>query len=386
MLEQEHLYKVLIPYTESANPNKRFKVEYSIEAPNRETALKKAEREFNSYTQFSSASWVRILDRENLRAWRILPHAPQTIQDIEKMAGDLANLDLDTLYNVLKALGELEDASYINQIIPLLDHQNQDLSSLAAETLGKIGDNAVLPTLLEKFTSSSHPRFKACILSSISRLATAGDALQEPIIQALGDPDSRVRANAVELVEKLKLSGHAMKLVPMLTDEDNRVRANVLKALWNTHNRVALKKALHEMADDTNRWMRISAAFVLQHTDMEERKEVLRKLISDPDTDVKNASRTTLFRIDDKSCIPLLLDLLFLQPELVEEVRKKLTNYGHEWFSALLDYQPKNREHAKVLKKLLNSLGEIVYREKGFLSWLKFKSTGLFSSFKTLET
>jgi HEAT repeat protein len=375
----EYLYKVVIPYRESANPNKRFKIEYSIEAPNREIALKRAEREFMGYTQYSSASWVRILDRENLRAWRLLPNAPQTVAELDQLAVDLNTLDPDTLYNVLKALGELEDTSHAPAIRSLLSHANPDLAALAAETLGKIGDRDGFSDLVKAYGPESHPVLKACILSSLGRLAKAGDPIEEVAGQALGDTDARVRANAVELVEKLKLSGILRQLVPMLSDEDNRVRANVLKALWNSHDRAALLRTLREMIAAPNRWMRISAAFVLQHIDLEERPGLLEQILRDPDPDVHAAARTTLFRLNDRACIPLLLNLLASHPEMLEDVKKRLEAFPAEDFFLLPASPPLDREHARTLRKLGGLLGETLYRRYGFLLWMRFKLAGFFS-------
>lgn len=90
-------YKFIVPYSESAHLQKRFKIEYTIEAPDRETALQKAEREFFAYTQYNSASWVRVIEREGIRIWRVLPDHPQTPQTIDELATRLTSGDEDVL-------------------------------------------------------------------------------------------------------------------------------------------------------------------------------------------------------------------------------------------------------------------------------------------------
>ena len=40
-MSQAKTYKVIIPYSESATPRKKFKIEYTVEASDRITALKK---------------------------------------------------------------------------------------------------------------------------------------------------------------------------------------------------------------------------------------------------------------------------------------------------------------------------------------------------------
>jgi len=53
------------------------------------------------------------------------------------------------------------------------------------------------------------------------------------LLGALADPDRRVRANAVEAFEELADPRYVQMLVPFLDDHDNRVRANAVKALWH---------------------------------------------------------------------------------------------------------------------------------------------------------
>ena len=44
-------YKIIVPYTESAAPYKKFKIEYVVNAENRTEAKQKAEQDFDKYSQ-----------------------------------------------------------------------------------------------------------------------------------------------------------------------------------------------------------------------------------------------------------------------------------------------------------------------------------------------
>lgn len=376
-------YKVVIPYSESAGgPDKHFTIDYNIEAPDRETALKKAEREFMGYHNNSSASWVRTIEPAGVRAWRILPNAPQTVQALDELGANLASVDQDTLYNVLNALGELEDAAFAPKILPLLNHENPDLATLAADILGKAGDATCIGPLLGKFTPDAPPRLKACVLSSLARLASSADPIENVVAAALGDKDSRVRANAVELVEKLHLSGVAMKLVPMLTDEDNRVKANVLKALWNIHDREELKKTLHEMIVSPNRWMRISGVFVLRQIDIEERFTLLEQLAADSDVDLQNAVMGTMLCLDGLEYLPWWLEAVVRQKTTVEHAASKMERWGRSAFEPLIAWQNKNPGQKEMVRQCIEHLAKVAYRDREFWDWLRLKGMSFVSKMK----
>lgn len=370
----KYVYKVVLPYTESSNPTKRFKIEYTIEADDRETAQQKAEREFHAYTLYNSASWVRTLEREGIRVWRVMAHLPQTPQLIDTFLADLANPDQDVVYVTLKALGELEDAAAGPKLVPLLDHANPDLAALAAETLGKLGDPTNLPYLTSRYTPQTHPLLKASILSAMGRLARAGDPVADLIATALGDADHRVRANAVELVERLSLPTTTRMLLPLMGDEDNRVRANVLKALWSTHDRKALTAALQEMAGHSSRWMRASAAFALQHIDVQERISLLNDLAHDPCPEVQTNAWKAILVIRDLGLLKLWLEYLGSHNgEEFSRIAEHIDALGQSAYLPLLELSRPAGPGKPFAAQFLDRLEELCRRKHGWLAWLSLK-------------
>ncbi|HNW34148.1 MAG TPA: HEAT repeat domain-containing protein [Candidatus Ozemobacteraceae bacterium] len=370
----QYIYRVVLPYSESSNPTKRFKIEYTIEATDRETAQQKAEREFHAYTLYNSASWVRTLERESIRVWRIMPNLPQTPQLIDDFAADLASPDQDVVYITLKALGELEDAAAGSKIVPLLDHENADLAALAAETLGKLGDPTNLPFLTSKYAPQTHPRLKASILSAIGRLARPGDPVAELVATALGDADNRVRANAVELVEHLKLPTTTRMLLPLMGDEDNRVRANVLKALWSTHDRRTLTSALQEMATHTSRWMRASAGFVLQHIDVQNRIALLTDLAHDPCPEVQSNAWKAILNIRELELLKLWLEyLVHHNGDGFSKICEHIDAIGQSAYLPLLELSRTNPTGKPFAVQFLDRLEELCRRNHGWLAWLSLK-------------
>ncbi len=372
-------YRVIVPYSESANLQKRFKIEYTIEAPDRETALQKAEREFFAYTQYNSASWVRVIEREGIRVWKILPDLPQTPQTIDELAARLRSDDEDILYNTLLSLGALEDATASALVTPLLRHPNPDIRTLAAETLGKMGDPSNLPLLLSHYTNEAPATLKATILTAISRLARPGDPVSDIIAAALGDKDPRVRANAVEAVERLRLPTTTRMLAPLLEDEDNRVRANVLKALWDTHDRAKLAATLREMATHPSHWMRASAAFVLRHVRIDQHLKLVQTLLEDRIPEVHANAWKALLVLEELDCIPLWFE--HLNPLHVADlplIQAKIEKMGPPAFERVLAVKPRSREEYRQVQGILDALEQQAWQQQGWLGWLKAKHRRFF--------
>ena len=370
-------YKVIIPYSESANPRKKFKIEYSVEAADRASALKKAEHEFLSYSDYSSASWVRMIEREGIRIWKILPDMPQTPAHIDELVKRLESDDEDVVYNSLKALGEIEDASASDSIIRLFAHTNPEIAALAVETLGKIGDPSNLGAILNLYREDRHPRIRACIVTSVGKIALPDDQILDFISGALTDNDSRVRANAVESLDKLNIANTAKLLLPMLEDEDNRVRANVIKALWNKDDHGKLLEALKTMASDENPWMKVSCIFVLDKVDIPGRIELLADMCLEDHPKIRENARTAIFREPGLDCLPYWLELISSEEEF-QIVSEKILKFGEKALTPLLSFKGSSEKSKKHAALLLDILEQQILKNSGWINWLKTKQKRLF--------
>jgi HEAT repeat protein len=82
------------------------------------------------------------------------------------------------------------------------------------------------------------------------------------LLAALADPDRRVRANAVEAFEELADPRFVQILVPLLRDSDNRVRANAAKALWQLGWPEA-RDVMLAMLQDRDETTRLSAVWAI---------------------------------------------------------------------------------------------------------------------------
>jgi HEAT repeat protein len=82
------------------------------------------------------------------------------------------------------------------------------------------------------------------------------------LVEALNDPDARVRANAIEAFEDGGDPRTAPLLLPFLADPDNRVRANAAKAL-HVFGRPEGRPVLEAMLQDPSETMRLSAVWAI---------------------------------------------------------------------------------------------------------------------------
>lgn len=372
-------YKVIIPYSESANPRKKFKIEYTVAAVDRDSAMKKAEREFDSYTDYNSASWVRSIEREGIRIWKLLPDRPQTPERIDELAKRLLSDDEDIVYNSLRALGEIEDASASSQIITVFRHSNPELVAMAVEALGKIGDPSNLGAIQGLYKANTHPRIKSCVIAAVGKLALPDDNIVYFLTKALQEEDARVRANAIEAIERLDLPDFTRLLLPMLNDEDNRVRANVIKALWKKEDHDQLLGALKVMAIDDNPWMKASAVFVLDKVNIPGRLELLADMAGDEHPKIRQNAREALFHQNGIECIPWWLTTIETDEEFAK-ISGKVVKLGDRALSTILAFNgptPKSRKYASTLLDLLE---QQILKSSGWISWLKTKQKRLFKN------
>lgn len=376
---QAKTYKVIIPYTESATPRKKFKIEYTVEAADRVSALNKAEREFGSYADNNSASWVRMIEREGIRIWKLMPDLPQTPKHIDELAQQLSAEDEDVVYNSLKALGEIEDSSPSSEIIAIFKHANPELIALAVETLGKIGDTSNLSVIRNLYSKDTNPRIKACIVTAVSNLALPDDDILEFLTQALYEEDARVRANAIEAIEKLELPDVTRLLLPLLKDEDNRVRANVIKALWNKDDQNRLLEVLKDMAGNENPWMKSSAVFVLDKVNIPGKIQLLAIMTQDEHPKIKQDAKDAIFRLDSLECIPYWLAIISNDKDF-SLVAGKIAHMGESALSTLLAFKGQNEDSRKYASLLLDLLEQHALKSSGWVSWLKTKQKRLFKT------
>ncbi|GEM_PF-3467512 len=102
------------------------------------------------------------------------------------------------------------------------------------------------------------------------------------------NPHVRARADGVEMIPKTVTDPDVAQkmLKPYLSDPNNRVRANACVAIHNYNPELAVS-TLKNMAESSDKWMRISAAWAVGELATPEMVPVLRNLIDDVDEAVR---------------------------------------------------------------------------------------------------
>src|SRR5207248_2868134 len=88
----------------------------------------------------------------------------------------------------------------------------------------------------------------------IVQLTDSADGMRL-LVAALSDPDHRVRANAIEAFEDGGDGRCVPILLPFLRDTDNRVRVNAAKAVWTFGNEEG-KRTIQAMLNNADEAMR----------------------------------------------------------------------------------------------------------------------------------
>jgi HEAT repeat protein len=162
----------------------------------------------------------------------------------EVAAKALAKIDTQMLDRLAEEIGALDPARRLK----------------ALQIVDVLGAGKDLRTPLLELLDDPDRRVRATAVR-IVELAGSVESVQV-LLDALGDPDRRVRANAIEAFEELDDPRYVQMLQPFLRDRDNRVRANAAKALWNLGCTEA-RDELVAMLDDKDELARVSAAWAI---------------------------------------------------------------------------------------------------------------------------
>lgn len=131
----------------------------------------------------------------------------------------------------------------------------------ALQVCDELGLVAQFRDVIERLCTHPHPKVRSKAAGLLGRTDAPGTGILD---RMLDDPDARVRANAIEVVEAKKSAVH----VPMLTDRTRsqvgRERANAIKALHGLGIEAAAGH-LNEMLRDPRVEHRVSALWALRH-------------------------------------------------------------------------------------------------------------------------
>jgi len=240
---------------------------------------------------------------------------------------------------VAEALGELRDREAVEPLIAALRSGGKDVRTAAHKALVKISQKSLGPDpalwdewwevnklktreewleelvkvlegglkLLERREEDVRKRLAEKTIQELSQRADKSDP--KPLIEAMKDPDVRVRRYAVKELAGLKWPGRAAELSKALEDEDAEVRLVAAKALVELADKStlpALEKAIHDSNSDVRR----AAIRALGRIGAQGSFKALLGLLKDKDARVAAEAATALGHLGNRAAVEPLISLL----------------------------------------------------------------------------
>jgi HEAT repeat protein len=133
--------------------------------------------------------------------------------------------DTEPRWFAARILGKFDRPEVIQALVELVKNSDEELSQIAAETLGNLGPTAIesLATLLQQKDSR---QFATAALAQIRRTETI-----PPLLSVVGDSQVAVRAHAIEALSSFHDSRIPPVLVAALKDPATAVRKEAVRAL-----------------------------------------------------------------------------------------------------------------------------------------------------------
>ncbi|MBI2943088.1 MAG: HEAT repeat domain-containing protein [Candidatus Wallbacteria bacterium] len=151
---------------------------------------------------------------------------------------------------------------------------------------------AARPEVLEALEGEKEPIVVSAALSALSVIGTSEEL--GLVRRFLGHKNDRVRANAVEAVERLGSSEQVLTLLaPLANDRDNRVRGNTLKALGRYDPQSVLPHVEY-LLSSADVETRTTGLFVLATLDSVDTTEFFTRIVVDDDAGLRKRAVAAL--------------------------------------------------------------------------------------------
>lgn len=173
----------------------------------------------------------------------------------------------------IKLLSKLMGKDAVNEFIPILESENEDMRYYALEALGEIHNDAIIPIVVQRLSDPSW----------IIRKLAAG---------ILGGYGSKIVEN----------------LVPLLTDEDEDCRYWVIKILGQMGD-IGVDRLLEHLSKSDKK-TKLFIISVLGEMDDERVIKALVKCLDDENWPVRNQACEALVRFESKAIEPLLMTMI----------------------------------------------------------------------------
>ena len=243
----------------------------------------------------------------------------------------------------------------VDPLIEALKDEHYGVRLLAAEALGRLGDNRAVMPLLEAMNDIHHKvRYEAGLSlvrfkdkraikpfaklaekdpSLLVMMAEFGPETVQYLVPALNNQNSKIRASAVKVLSKLAQryswgqSGQKDKafelLLLALNDKTPKVRSMAAYAIGYFHDKRATEPLTKALGDKMSE-VRSMAAWAIGNSHDKGAIEPLLKALGDKSIKVKSNAIHSLSRFDDEKVFEALKTMLNDEDSLVREVAKSV--------------------------------------------------------------
>lgn len=223
----------------------------------------------------------------------------------------------------LQALFYIKDPRVSSHVLKMLD--NSSLSSQRRFLMLKIileTEAKLDPSLLEAaLLKEKDVIVKSGLVKVFAR--NSGSNGKETLEKCLADSDPRVRANTIEVIEELQLSGFEGNVVALLNVNENRVKVNAAKFLIKS-GYVKAFYTLKDMLSSQEAWLRDSVVFALGEIGDKNCLALLRVAMQDQNQSIRLSVLKALAHINSTTSRTVLQAACQDPDQVVSQVARSL--------------------------------------------------------------
>ncbi|MEI6259083.1 MAG: HEAT repeat domain-containing protein [Deltaproteobacteria bacterium] len=164
-----------------------------------------------------------------------------------KVAGDFLDSEMEIKCLAAAELGKIGNTAAVPILLEAVKFENLDLTSEVINSLITIGDARAIPLFKQEVVSSKH-RVRIGCLRGLYKLADNEDAMPL-LIEALRDGHPEVRRTALTFIGWKDYVGAVPSVIQCLRDEEPRVRRAAVSTLANLKDSAAVPHLINVLGD-----------------------------------------------------------------------------------------------------------------------------------------
>lgn len=246
--------------------------------------------------------WLRQEATEVILRWGGSP----AIKDVILVVGD----DKPVLSKIEGFITTLSDKSCVNDLLPLLQHEDVGIRLAAIDKISHLEDKSAIRHFIPLLKDDS-PEIREKVLWFLldkfqNKIDESDKLVVKDIIPLLKDKDANIRSLAINVIVVLGgLRTAISDILPLLKDNDAQVKGFVVGNLCNLHDKSLIPHFITLLHDD-DQYIRVSAIQALVYLNVPEKYPLIQELLSlvkDNYWVVKLMAVETLILIGDEAII-----------------------------------------------------------------------------------